>query len=162
MSAATLIMRRILVVDDEPLICQGIGMVLRADHHEAVVVNTGLAALTELAKNPADLVLIDYFMPDMRGDALARLIKEQDSSQPVVMITAYAEVLKFSHTPLDAVDCLLSKPFSIDDLRAIIAKYARPFCPATVNPALLAAADETLQRATSVPRDERGGVAGSV
>ena len=126
MTPAILKARRILVVDDEPQVCQAIEMLLRFDKHEVVVVNAAAAALAELSKTPFDLVFLDYLMPGMKGDELARLIKAKDPTQPVAMITAYAEVLRSSRTLASAVDCLLSKPFLLSDLRQTIEVYARP------------------------------------
>jgi CheY-like chemotaxis protein len=126
MTPAILKARRILVVDDEPQVCQAIEMLLRFDKHEVVVVNAAAAALAELSKTPFDLVFLDYLMPGMKGDELARLIKAKDPTQPVAMITAYAEVLRGSRSLLSAVDCLLSKPFLLSDLRQTIEVYARP------------------------------------
>ena len=58
-------------------------------------------------------------MPGMSGDRLALAIKETVPSQPVVMITAFAEVLP---KPLSAVDMIISKPFLLENLREAIAK----------------------------------------
>jgi len=55
----------------------------------------------------------------MRGNELAVTIKSIAPSQPVLMITAYAEQLGHSDKPLDAV---LSTPLEIDELRRTIAK----------------------------------------
>jgi len=129
MSSAIPQSRRILVVDDEPQVCQAIEMLLRFDKHEVVIVNAAPAALAELNKSSFDLVFLDYLMPGMKGDELARLIKQKDPSQPVAMVTAYAEVLRNTPTVLNAVDCLLSKPFLLADLRQTVQTYSRPFLP---------------------------------
>ena len=42
--------------------------------------------------------------------------------QPVVLITAYAEVLKASNTPLEGIDFVISKPFFLEHLREAIAR----------------------------------------
>ena len=61
-------------------------------------------------------------MPMMKGDELAATIKARAPGQPVIMITAYAEMLQSSGNPLKGVDHMISKPFLLDDLRAAIAK----------------------------------------
>ena len=63
-------------------------------------------------------------MPAMKGDELAAAIKSRDPKQPVVMITAYAEMLQNSASPLHGVDFLISKPFLLENLREAIAKVA--------------------------------------
>jgi CheY-like chemotaxis protein len=83
--------------------------------------NSGKDALVLLGMESFDLVITDFAMPVMKGDELAALIKAQDPQQPVIMITAYAEMLQSSGNPLTGVDRLISKPFLLDDLRAAIA-----------------------------------------
>jgi DNA-binding response OmpR family regulator len=57
-------------------------------------------------------------MPEMNGDELARAIKGLVPSQPVLMITAFADKLCGSENPVDAV---LEKPFNVATLRKMVA-----------------------------------------
>ena len=61
-------------------------------------------------------------MPNMKGDELAATIKARSPKQPVVMITAYAEMLQSSGNPLPGVDFVISKPFLLENLREAIAR----------------------------------------
>jgi CheY-like chemotaxis protein len=61
-------------------------------------------------------------MPAMKGDELAMTIKARTPGQPVVLITAYAEMLKASRHPLTGVDFIISKPFLLENLREAINK----------------------------------------
>jgi CheY-like chemotaxis protein len=61
-------------------------------------------------------------MPGMKGDELAVAIKARNPKQPIVMITAYAELLQASGNPLTGIELRISKPFLLEDLRAAIAK----------------------------------------
>jgi CheY-like chemotaxis protein len=79
-------------------------------------------ALDLLQKGRFDLVITDYAMPSMKGDELAAQIKLRTPGQPVVMITAYAEMLQSSGNPLKGVDFIISKPFLLENLREAIAK----------------------------------------
>jgi len=112
--------RKILVVDDEPFVCEAVKMMLNFDGHTVKTAGSGKEALTMLEQEPFDLVITDYSMPGMKGDELAAIIKSRNSRQPVVMITAYAEVLA---KPLSGVDALVSKPFLLENLREAIAKF---------------------------------------
>ncbi|MCU0783009.1 MAG: response regulator [Verrucomicrobia bacterium] len=114
--------KRILVVDDEPFVCDAVKMMLEFDGHKIETAGSGLDALAVLEKASFDLVITDFSMPGMKGNELAAQIRSRNPKQPVVMITAYAEMLAANNTPLDAVDCLISKPFLLEDLRAAIAK----------------------------------------
>jgi two-component system cell cycle response regulator CpdR len=114
--------RQILVVDDEPAICGAIKMMLEYDGHAIQTASNGKEAMSLLEQRTFDVVITDYSMPEMRGDALAAAIKQRLPNQPVVMITAHADLLKASGNPLTGVDFLISKPFSLEDLRTAIAR----------------------------------------
>jgi ATP-dependent Lon protease len=114
--------RRILVVDDEPLVCDAVRMMLDFDGHVVETASNGKDALAMLAKSQFDLVITDFEMPVMRGDELAAAIKARAPSQRVVLITAYAEMLHASGNPLTGVDYVISKPFLLENLREAIAK----------------------------------------
>jgi len=58
----------------------------------------------------------------MKGDELAAVIKQRLPHQPIIMITAYAEMLKSSGDTLAGVDFILSKPFLLKDLREAIVR----------------------------------------
>lgn len=112
--------KRILVVDDEPFVCDAVKMMLTFDGHEVVTANEGREALAVLEKSRFDLVITDFAMPGMKGDELAAAIKARSPDQPVVMITAYAEMLQSSGKQLPGVDYLVSKPFLLEHLREAI------------------------------------------
>jgi CheY-like chemotaxis protein len=114
--------RRILVVDDEPLVCDAVKMMLDFDGHVVETAGGAKEALAMLEKGKFDLVITDFEMPDMKGDALAAVIKARDPKQPIVMITAYAEMLRASGNPLAGIDFIISKPFLLENLREAIAK----------------------------------------
>jgi CheY-like chemotaxis protein len=63
-------------------------------------------------------------MPVMKGDELAIAIKAKVPKQPIVMITAYAEMIQASGNPLTGVDAVISKPFLLENLREAIAKVS--------------------------------------
>jgi len=126
MTPAKILPRRILVIDDEPMMCQAIKMYLRVDHHEVVLATTPTAALTECANCVFDLVCLDYSMPDMNGDELARLIKTKDPKQPIVMITGSSCFTGGSGELPYGVEQVLGKPFSIDQLRQAVERFSRP------------------------------------
>jgi CheY-like chemotaxis protein len=114
--------RRILVVDDEPAVCGAIKMMLEFDGHEIRTAGSGKEALSVLEHDKFDVVFTDYSMPEMKGDALAIAIKQNLPNQPVVMITAHADVLKSSGNPLTGVNFLIGKPFLLQDLRTAVAR----------------------------------------
>ena len=114
--------KRILVVDDEPLVCEAIGMMLSFDGHEVVTAGSGKEALALFERDTFDLVTTDYTMPEMKGDELARALKVRLPGQPVIMITAHAEMFKNDVVAMSGVDQLVSKPFKLQELRDAIQK----------------------------------------
>jgi CheY-like chemotaxis protein len=116
--------RRILVVDDEPFVCDAVKMMLNFDGHLVETASNGKEALDMFEQGKFDLVITDFSMPSMKGDELAAAIKARAPGQPVVMITAYAEMLQSSGNPLKGVDFVISKPFLLENLREAIAKVA--------------------------------------
>jgi CheY-like chemotaxis protein len=114
--------KRILVVDDEPFVCDAVKMMLAFDGHQVETANSGQEALTLFDKQKFDIVITDFAMPVMKGDELAASIKARAPDQPVLMITAYAEMLQASGNPLTGVDFMISKPFLLENLREAITK----------------------------------------
>lgn len=106
---------RILVVDDEPLVCEMVKAMLMQDGHEVDTAPGGKEALTRFDADRFDLVLTDYRMPGMKGDQVATAIKKRLQPKPVILITG--------HPPNEApkaIDWVLLKPFSLLQLRLAI------------------------------------------
>jgi CheY-like chemotaxis protein len=113
--------RRILVVDDEPFVCDAVKMMLEFDGHTVDTAANGKEALEKFAKGKFDLVITDWKMPEMSGDQLAQTIKKQAPDQPIVMITAHAEMLQTANISSRLIDAVVPKPFLLEDLRKAIA-----------------------------------------
>jgi two-component system sensor histidine kinase EvgS len=109
--------RRVLVVDDEPLVCDALKMMLAFEGYAVEVANSGKEALALFQKGRYDIIVTDYSMSLMRGDELALVIKAQDPAQRVVMITAYSEMLMAQGPTVPGIDYVLGKPFVLEDLR---------------------------------------------
>ncbi len=110
--------KRILLADDEQAVRHAYALLLGIDDHEVVEASNGAEALECYNREPFDLVITDYLMPQMKGNDLARRIKELKPSQPIIMITAF-EPPRSSSNPVDVV---VHKPFTLDQLRDAITK----------------------------------------
>lgn len=108
---------RILVVDDEPAVAESIAMLLQFDGHQVKRVGSGEDALDSLAEEPFDLVMTDFEMKGMNGATLASQVRERWAKMPILMITAYAEMLPTWGVDLTHVNKVLSKPPFLNDLR---------------------------------------------
>src|SRR5262249_19124000 len=110
-----------LVVDDEPLVCETVRMILQMDGHVVDSANSGAQALDLFQPGKFDVIITDFFMPAMTGDRLAAAIKTLAPEQRVMMLTAYAEKVQRERT-LTVIDILVGKPFDVEALREGIAK----------------------------------------
>ena len=117
--------KHILIVDDEPLVCQSVKMLLEGLGYVVDEANNGYEALALYQPGKFDMVFTDYLMPEMKGDKLAAAIKRLSPGQPVVMITAFPERLQSSDCPLGGVDSFICKPLDLQMLWTAIARYAR-------------------------------------
>jgi CheY-like chemotaxis protein len=113
---------QILVVDDEPIVCDAIKMMLEHEGHKVQTANSGKDALSLLEQGRFDLVTTDFSMPGMKGDALAVAIKQRLPNLPVLMISGNAIISKSSGNPLTGADLVIGKPFLLKELREAIAK----------------------------------------
>lgn len=115
------------MVDDEPAVANVMEMMLRFEGHEVQTVTGGREALALLEQNQFDFIITDYAMPEMKGDELAAIIKQRWPKQPVIMLTAHAEMLKGSGLAMSGIDALINKPFLLDDLRTAMARSLAAF-----------------------------------
>ena len=117
---------RILVVDDDPLVRSAIEAALGREF-DVTVADGGEAGLTALESATFDVMLVDVFMPQMRGFESIRIFHERAPSVPLIAMSGYA----FAATAAPAPDflkmalelgatCCLQKPFRPDALRAAI------------------------------------------
>jgi CheY-like chemotaxis protein len=113
---------QILVVDDEPAVCETIRMVLEYEGHKIQMANSGKEALALLEHGKFDLVTTDFSMSGMNGDALAVAIKERLPKLPVLLISGNGAIAKDSGNPFPGVDLVINKPFLLEDLQTAIAK----------------------------------------
>jgi CheY-like chemotaxis protein len=121
MSTCPLCNRQILVVDDEPLICETVRMILQLDGHVVHSASSGAQALDLFQPGKFDVIITDFFMPAMTGDKLAAAIKTRAPAQRVMMLTAYPEKLE-REQGVPMIDLLLGKPFEMHALREAITK----------------------------------------
>ncbi len=111
---------RILVVDDQEIICELIAEYLQTDGHETAMAANGREALEQLALRPADLVITDQSMPEMNGGQLAAAMQARMPGVPVILLTGFGEEMQALDQLPPGVDLVLGKPVSAADLRRAI------------------------------------------
>ena len=109
--------KRILLVDDEASVAEAVRLVLDMDRHEIDFVDDPLEALARYQPGKYDLVLTDNRMDNLSGVELAQKIKCLDPEQPILLLTGFPPP-----GPTPAVDLVMRKPFSGDELRRAVAE----------------------------------------
>jgi CheY-like chemotaxis protein len=83
-------MTRILVVDDDPMVCMAIEVFLQRHNFEVAAADGGEAGLRALDRGGIDLMIVDIFMPHMRGFESIRIFHERAPAIPLVAMSGYA------------------------------------------------------------------------
>jgi DNA-binding NtrC family response regulator len=83
---------RILVIDDELDIREGLELLLRSENYEVELAQNGTEGLQKLENRGYDLVLLDLMMPDRSGMDVLQEVRGRDRETPIFMITAYGSV----------------------------------------------------------------------
>jgi len=116
-------MARIVLVEDDPTISEPLTRALGREGYEVQWHSTGQAGAG--AAHSADLVILDLGLPDIDGVDVARRIREQGLSVPLLMLTARAEEVDLV-VGLDAgADDYVTKPFRLAELLARVRALLR-------------------------------------
>jgi CheY-like chemotaxis protein len=108
---------RILVVDDDEGIRHFAARALSHDGHEVVTACDGFEAIRLVeAQAPFDLFIIDVMMPGMRGDELARRLRDRDPGTRVLYFTGYADQFFALRPVLREREAVLVKPVTMKEL----------------------------------------------
>ena len=111
--------KRILIIDDEPLIVESVSYNLKQEGYEVISAGDGPSGLKLAQSEPLDLILLDLMLPGMSGLEVCRAIRQQ-SEIPIIMLTAKeGEVDRVLGLELGADD-YVTKPFSMRELLARI------------------------------------------
>jgi CheY-like chemotaxis protein len=115
---------RVLLAEDNPVNALLASVLLRKAGHEVTHVVTGRRALDALALNPFDIILMDVQMPDMDGMEATEEIRRSEVRTgqhiPIVAFTAHAMAEDRKRFLAAGADGYLTKPFTPDQLHAVI------------------------------------------
>ncbi len=118
-------MSRILIVEDETHLAQGLLFNLEAEGHEAAVVETGEAALQSLAGSAYDLIVLDVMLPGISGFEVAADLRRRGQYVPILMLTARSRAEDVLEGLEAGADDYLPKPFELTILLARIRSLLR-------------------------------------
>ena len=113
---------RILVVDDDPKSRNILERLLTLTDYEVEIVKSGEEAVKRLKRSEFNLVLTDLDMPGMDGLALLGHVKSQYPDVPVIVVTGLVSEESRNEALEAGAVSLLSKPYTRDQLLAIISE----------------------------------------
>ena len=116
--------KRILLVDDEPLIIKGLRFTLEQEGYEILTASDGEEALEVFHSEPVDLVLLDVMLPKLDGIQVCQRIRES-SNVPILMLTAKGEDMDKILGLEYGADDYMTKPFNILEVKARIKTVLR-------------------------------------
>lgn len=116
--------KRILLVDDEPLILKGLKYTLEQEGYEILTAADGEEALKMFSGSSVDLILLDVMLPKLDGIQVCQRIREQ-SNVPILMLTAKGEDMDKILGLEYGADDYMTKPFNILEVKARIKTILR-------------------------------------
>jgi DNA-binding NtrC family response regulator len=116
---------RVLIVDDEPSICKALTMALTRSGYEAVAAQSGESALSIIRSEHVDVMLVDFRIPDMRGDVIFELAAGFQPHLRYQTLFMTGDITDRAHQLIAACKChFLRKPFDLRDMWDSIAALA--------------------------------------
>lgn len=115
---------RILVIDDEPVICEGCRECLADRGHSVDTRMTGREGLEAILRGNFEVILLDIKLPDLDGMEILLTLKKEKPGETIIVMTGYSTVKSaVDAMKLGAVD-YLAKPFSDDELLLSVERAA--------------------------------------
>jgi DNA-binding NtrC family response regulator len=113
---------RILVIDDESVICDACQLVLAEKGHAVDRCLTGMAGFLAIERGTYDVILLDMKLPDIDGMEILKSVTEKGSVPVVIVMTGYSTMSNaLQAMKLGAAD-YLAKPFTDDELVEAVEK----------------------------------------
>ncbi len=118
--------KRILVVDDDPIIVETIVQSLEEDEYgyEVISASDGFEAGLQINHFKPDLLILDIMMPDIKGYEVCEKVKSNEDTKNTVIIvlSAYLDEEKFKKMKEHGADACFSKPLPLPQLKKEVAK----------------------------------------
>jgi len=122
----------ILIVDDSLFERTVMRAILEEAGYTVREAQTGLEALEEARQKPPQLLITDILMPQVDGFELTRRLRSQNHATPVAMVTGLEDPLVILQGLDAGADAFLPKPYSHEQLKALVASFLQP-APRTIH-----------------------------
>ena len=113
----------LLLVEDDPIVAEVMVGMLRERGHEVVHAAHGLAALAAVATQRFDAGLLDLDLPGLDGLALARMLRPQGFSGPLLAVTARCDAAAEVEARAAGFDAFLRKPVTGAELSQALLRH---------------------------------------
>jgi DNA-binding NtrC family response regulator len=107
----------ILVVDDDPDVCEYLHDFLASEGYSVTVLNDPTRTLDQLKEDEFHVVVLDLMMPKLSGIDLLGQIRKADDDIAVIILTGYPSLETATASIEHDVSAYIRKPFSIDEFR---------------------------------------------
>lgn len=114
------VVRRLLVVDDEPIVGKRLHQVFTKIGFEIETYTDSATALVAIAERPFDVVVTDLKMEGIDGIEVLKRVRRQNPATQVIIITGYASPDTAELAQQEGVFAFLAKPFRLDELKQVI------------------------------------------
>jgi DNA-binding response OmpR family regulator len=108
--------RKVLVIDDSLMLLSFVKEILGEANYQVATASTGAESLAEAKSDPPDLILLDYALPDMKGDEVIQKLSAEAATAniPIVYMSAFGSDLPSDQLRNSNVIGFLNKPFTSD------------------------------------------------
>jgi CheY-like chemotaxis protein len=145
----------ILVVDDSPTICKLVELSLTKAGFRVETSRTGEGGIEAAQAHPPDLILLDFLLPDLKGDDVCRAISANITlaQVPVIVMSAKGEDIGECFAVMSNVKNIISKPFSPEALLAVVSHTLEKVGKGSASPEAKAGSDSRIDIATLIPSE---------
>jgi CheY-like chemotaxis protein len=147
----------ILVVDDSPTICKLVELSLTKASFRVEIARTGEGGIEAAQAHPPDLILLDFLLPDLKGDDVCRAISANMSLEkvPVIVMSAKGEDIGECFAVMPNVMNIISKPFSPEALLAVVNHTLEKAGKRNASPEAKAGSDSRIDIAALIPGETK-------
>ncbi len=117
--------RKVLVIDDSLMLLSFVKEILGEANYEVTTAATAAEGLAAASATAPDLILLDYVLPDMKGDEVSRRLAQEEATSkiPIVYMSGFGSDLKPDQITERNVIGSLNKPFTSDLLTKTVENY---------------------------------------
>lgn len=108
--------KKILIIEDNPMVVKSLEFKLNNDGYEVEVANDGRTALEILASTEFDLVITDLMLPFITGIQIIEFIKKKSENLPIIVLSTSTQESIIMDAFNMGVDDFITKPFSPNEL----------------------------------------------